>query len=191
MTLYLIGIFLVCSFVSCRSRSTSSTSNETEIKTHTVEENPFEGLRNIALGATPEKLGILFSMDTTTVYGVVMDWGVSGAVATTVSYQTGDASFYLSSGGAIIGGGAHENVSRSAKHFVNLAQTYLDKATKTETTRLPVTDEVKFYLLTNHGIFVGQEQMKNIENGSSEWLKLFEEGNKVLTEIRLTTGNKL
>ncbi|NTV41414.1 MAG: hypothetical protein HGA61_04035 [Candidatus Moranbacteria bacterium] len=93
-------------------------------------------------------------------------WKVSGAIATIVSYQTGDASLYLSSGGGVIGGGQHQNVNSAAKQFVSLSQTFLDKTTKTETTPLPLTDEVKFYLLTNKGVFVGQEQMKNFENNS-------------------------
>lgn len=150
-------------------------------------ENPFEGLRNMAFTATPDQLGLSLSADKTIVYGVVMDWEMGGATATTVSYQTGDASLYLSSGGGVIGGGQHQNVNRSAKQFVSLAQTFLDKTVKTETTPLPSTDEVKFYFLTNKGVFVGQEAMKNFENNSSTWLKLFEEGNNVLTELRKTS----
>ena len=112
---------------------------------------------------------------------------MGGTTATTVSYQTGDASLYLSSGGGVIGGGQHQNVNSAAKQFVTLAQTFLDKTAKTETKPLPATDEVKFYLLTNKGVFVGQETMKNFENKSSSWLKLFEEGNNVITELRKTT----
>ena len=94
---------------------------------------------------------------------------------------------YLSSGGGVIGGGQHENVSRAVKQFVALAQTFLDKATKTEINSLPQQDEVKFYLLTNMGTFVGQEVMRNFENNTSTWLPLFEEGNKVLSELRTTS----
>jgi hypothetical protein len=83
--------------------------------------------------------------------------------------------------------GQHQNVNSAAKQFVILAQTFLNMTTKTETTPLPATDEVKFYLLTNKGVFVGQEQIKNFENNSSALLKLFEEGNNVLTELRKTS----
>jgi hypothetical protein len=116
-----------------------------------------------------------------------MDWEIRGTIASTVAYQTGDASLYLSSGGGVIGGGQHQNVNSASKQFVSLAQTFLDKTTKTEATSLPVTDEVKFYLLTNKGIFAGQETMKNFENNTSAWLKLFEAGNNVLTELRKTS----
>ena len=144
----------------------------------------------MAFSATPEQLGLSLPTEKTIVYGVIMDWEMGGATATTVSYQTGDASLYLSTGGGVIGGGQHQNVNSAAKQFVSLAQTFLDKTTKTETTTLPSTDEVKFYLLTNKGVFVGQERIKNFENNSSDWLKLFEEGNNVLTQLRLTTEKK-
>lgn len=153
-------------------------------------ENAFDGLRNMAFSATPEQLELSLPTHNTIVYGVIMDWEMGEGIATTVSYQTGDASLYLSSGGGVIGGGQHENVNNAAKQLVSLAQTFLDKATKTETTPLPTTNQVKFYLLTNNGIYVGQDVMSNFENNSSEWLKLFEEGNKVLTELRMTTENK-
>jgi len=147
-------------------------------------ESPFEGLRDMAFTSTPEQLGLSLTSDKTIVYGVIMDWEMGGATATTVSYQTGDAGLYLSTGGGVIGGGQHQSVNSAAKQFVSLAQRFLDKTTITETTPLPSTDEVRFYLLTNKGVFVGQEQMKNFENHSSSWLKLFEEGNNVLTELR-------
>jgi hypothetical protein len=178
---------------SCGNKSTANDKQSvadqdtTKQKVHQTKENAFEGLRNMAFTATPEQLGLSLPTDKTIVYGVVMDWEMGGATATTVSYQTGDASLYLSSGGGVIGGGQHQNVNSAAKQFVTLAQAFLDKTAKTETTPLPATDEVKFYMLTNKGVFVGQETMKNFENNSSSWLKLFEEGNIVLTELRKTS----
>jgi hypothetical protein len=198
MTYIIIGIILagglVFYLISCGNKSIANDNKQlttdqdtTKAKVHHTKENAFEGLRNMAFTATPEQLGLSLSSDKTIVYGIIMDWEMSGATATTVSYQTGDASLYLSSGGGVIGGGQHQNVNSAAKQFVSLAQTFLDKTTKTETTPLPSTNEVKFYLLTNKGVFVGQEQMKNFENNSSPWLKLFEEGNNVLTELRKTS----
>ena len=197
MTYVIIGIILAGGLVfyltSCGNKSnandkqTVADQDTTKPKVHQIKENDFEGLRNMAFTATPEQLGLSLPTDKTVVYGIIMDWEMGGATATTVSYQTGDASLYLSSGGGVIGGGQQQNVNSAARQFVSLAQTFLDKATKTETTPLPTTDQVKFYLLTNNGIFVGQETMKNFENNSSSWLKLFEEGNNVLTELRETS----
>lgn len=159
----------------------------TKQKTIETNENTFEGLRNMAFATTPEQLELSLATDKTIVYGIIMDWGMDGATATIVSYQTGDASIYLSSGGGVIGGGQHENVSSSAKEFVNLGQNFLDKATKTENTTLAENDTIKFYFLTNSGVYVGQEHMKNFENKKSIWLPLFEKANLLLTELRETT----
>jgi hypothetical protein len=148
-------------------------------------ENPFEGLRKMAFSLTPEQLQLSLPADKTVVYGVIMDWGMDDVTATVVSYQTGDASLYLSSGGGVIGGGQHEKVNKAAREFVSLAQPYLNKAHKTESTPVGRDNEVKFYLLTNKGIYAGQDVMKNFENNTSAWLPLFEQGNKVLTELRL------
>lgn len=182
---------LVFYLTSCKNKSTAndkqSADSDKNPNVHQTNENAFEGLRNMAFTVTPEQFGLTIPADKIVVYGVVMDWEMGGATVTTISYQTGDASLYLSSGGGIIGGGQHQNVNSAAKQFVRLAQTFLDKATKTELSPLPSTDEVKFYFLTNKGVYVGQEQMKNFENNSSIWLKLFEEGNNVLTELRNTS----
>jgi len=183
MSYIIIGIVTAIGFIvlqsACKNKSTISA------------ENPFEGLRNLAISTTPEQLQLDLPMDETIVFGVVMDWGIDrGAIATTVAYQTGDASLYLSSGGGIIGGGQHQNVNDAAKQFVRLSQTFLINASQTQTTPLPETDSVKFYFLTNKGIYVSQEQVKNFEDHSSPWLDLFEEGNKVLTELQLTTEHR-
>jgi predicted Abi (CAAX) family protease len=189
---------LLVYLASCGEKSTAN-NNATIAEADTTKpsplvqssnENAYEGLRNRAFSVSPKELGLPHPKDKVFVYGVIMDWGMDGATVTTVAYQTGDASLYLSTGGGVIGGGQHQNVSTASKQFVSLAQTFIDKAKKTTTTPLPLADEVKFYLLTNKGIYVGQDEMKNFENSSSAWLKLFEEGNKVLTELRITTENK-
>jgi len=197
MTYIIIGIILTGGLIfyltSCRNNSTANDSiltpdqGTTKHEVHQSKENAFEGLRNMAFSVTPQQLGLSLSTDETVVYGVIMDWEMGGATATTVSYQSGDASLYLSSGGGVIGGGQHQNVSSAAIQFVSVAQTFLDKTTETKTTPLPSTDEVKFYLLTNKGVFVGQEEMRSFEDNSSDWVKLFEEGNNVLGELRETS----
>ena len=197
MTYIIIGIILAGGLVFyLKSYGNKSTAHDNQTmtnqdtatkKVHQTKDNAFEGLRNMAFAATPEQLGLSLPTDKTVVYAVIMDWEIGGATATTISFQTGEASLYLSSGGAVIGGGQHQNVNSAAKQFVSLAQTFLDKTTKTKSTPLPARDEINFYLLTNKGVFVGQEIMENLENNSSTWLKLFEEGNNVLTELRKTS----
>jgi hypothetical protein len=146
--------------------------------------NPFQELRNKAFNVTAKELGIILSENETKVYGIVMDWEMGGATASTVAFQTGDASLYLSSGGGVIGGGTHQNVKIAAKNFVKMADSFFEKSTKTENNTLPEANSVNFYLLTNKGVYVAREKMENFENNSSEWISLFEQGNRVLTELR-------
>ena len=129
-------------FTSCGDKKTinnSQTSQPDTTKQKTIEtkENAFLDLRSMAFSVTPEQLKLSLPADKTLVYGIVIDWEMNGATATIVSYQTGDASLYLSSGGGVIGGGQHENVSNASKHFVTFGQSFIDKATKTEKTTNP------------------------------------------------------
>ncbi|MEW5675793.1 hypothetical protein ABGT15_05730 [Flavobacterium enshiense] len=98
----------------------------------------------MAFSVSPEQLGLSLQNDKTEVYGIIMDWEMGGATATTISYITGDASLYLSSGGGVIGGGQHQNVSSAAKEFVKLGETYLNKTDKVEEPSLPNKNEVIF-----------------------------------------------
>jgi hypothetical protein len=139
--------------------------------------NPYADLRYKAFCFTPEQLGLSLPADQTVVYGIIMDWQMGEGIVTVVSYQTGDSSVYISSGGGMIGGGQHPSVSSAAKGFVNAAQSYLDKTIKTETIPYPERNQVKFYLLTNKGIYVGEEEMVNFQNSTSAWYGLFDESN--------------
>jgi hypothetical protein len=196
MTTYLIigGIILAIStFIACKPKTDKQKESETqnqspkEIK---LEENPFDGLRDMALGVTAEQLGLQIAEEQTKVYGIVMDWDLGDGIATVSAYETGDASMYLSSGGGVIGGGQHENVRNIVFPYITKGQSFLNKATLTDSTPLPDKNCIRFYFLTNKGKFMAQENMKNIESETSEWLILFEEANKVLSELRLISENK-
>lgn len=141
-------------------------------------------LRNMAFSVTPEQLKLLIPIERIKVFGVIMDWDLGDGIVTLISYETGDASMYLSTGGGVIGGGKYENVRAISKGFIAKAQYFLEKSFKTDTNPLPQKDYIKFYFLTNKGKFIAEEHMSNMENGSSNWLDFFEEGNKLISELR-------
>ena len=150
-----------------------------------TKENMFSKMRTMCLGVKPEQLGLQLSQKETVIFGVVMDWGMDNATASLCSFQTGDASLYLSSGGGIIGGGQHESVKKAAIEFISKSQTYLANAEATKSTDLPSDKEIFFYLLTNKGTFLTKDKMSNIESKKSQLTNLFDEANKVLTQLRL------
>ena len=193
-TILCVGIISYLS--SCKnklkSKSDESYISETgdTVKIHNLQDNQYLGLRSMALNLTAEKLQITLPIDQIKVYGVVMDWDLGEGIATFISFSTGDASMYLSSGGGLIGGGQHENVSIAAKTFVDKAQLYLSKTNKIDSTPLPDKNCVRFYFLTNKGKYSAQDELKNFDNNTSIWLPLFNEGNKVITELRLIQEKK-
>lgn len=179
---------IVFQTVSCKSKTSPDVQapvKQDSIPPPVAPQPPtYDALRKMALSATRAQLGLDTANKRTAVYGIAMDWEIGDGVATTVAYATGDASTYLSNGGETIRGGTNENVQNAARKWVALAQQYLGKATKTDTATLPKKDRVNFYLITNNGLYVGEEQTKNFGKNTSAWLGLFVEGNKVLTELR-------
>jgi len=152
--------------------------------------NIFNDLRNRAFNMTPSQLG-LGLVSANDVYAVIMDWDLKHGIMTLVSYQTGDASIYLSGGGGYIGGGQQENVKKAAKIFVHNAQSFISKAVLNNLHPLPDKNCVRFYLMTTAGVFTSQVEMKHIEDNSSEWLPLFIDANNVISEYRKVTENKI
>jgi hypothetical protein len=141
-------------------------------------------MRNTALHIVPGQLKLTIPDNETLVYGVVMDWNMGDTLVTLVSYITGAANMYLSTGGSVLGGGKNPSVGEAASELVTMAQSYIFRATPVTTFELPPVGCVRFFLLTNHSKLAAQEQLGYFDNGTSPWLPLFEKANEVITEMR-------
>ena len=172
------------------SQKVSDVNDTIKAKEIKLKDNPYPGLRSHALSTTPQDLKIELGKDNLVVYGVIMDFDMGNVVLTVVAFQTGDASLYLSTGQGFIGGFAHENIKQSALDFVKEAQNYSGKANPCDNTPQPDTGCVRFYFLTNKGKYSYQDKVTNLENQNSEWYNLFNLGNNVITQYRLTTQSK-
>ena len=161
-----------------------------QVKKTKVKDNKYTYLRNIAFTVTPDKLNLILPTDKTVVYGIIMDWDYNGVTVTAVSFQTGDASLYLSSGQIFIGGYAHQTVNQSAVDMVSSAQNYLSKSEKSSSTKVADKDCVRFYFLTNNGTFTYQETVANITSPANDWSKLCDKGQNIITQYRLITDDK-
>jgi hypothetical protein len=147
-------------------------------------ENPYHDLRMLALNVTPEDLGLEFSEDVVHTYGVVMDWDRGGGVATLIAFQTGDASIYFSNGGGIMGGVQHPAVAESAKAFVADANIYLTEAEPAERAPLPDLMHIRYYFLTNAGVYSVQDVPPGTEEFGTIFEPFFAKANAVITELR-------
>jgi hypothetical protein len=148
-------------------------------KAPTPTERKFNEQRVTAFTITPNDLKITVPVNKDVVYGVIFDREINGAITTLAAYQNGDASIYYSSGQT-----RKIKGNSPAATFVTHAQQYLDKAAKARTTAAPEKGMIKFYLLTNKGIYVADETVKNLTAHTSPWAALFDEGNKVLVTIK-------
>ena len=191
--LILIGIAFAVWKLLQRSQSNPSNTIQVETATNKSNEKPrnnaFNEMRNRALTFPSEQFEIEHQTATPIVYGVVMDWNLGEGTATFVSFMSGDASMYTSTGGGVIGGVGHENVRKASIQFMKKGQNFVSKAQRSDDLSLPNSNSVKFFLLTTQGRFVAEERLHNFDNGSSQWLDLFEEANKVITELRAISGD--
>ena len=184
-TYIIIGIISIIGIgvlVSCKKNTNKETAEKT------AEQNPYMQMRKMALDVTAEQLGFKIPEDSIKVYGIVTDLDMDGGTATIVTYLTGDASIYLSSGGGFIGAGQHESVRKVTKKFVENGHLISFKGEKFENPDLPTKGNANFYFLSNMGKTRITESMSKMENGNSEYSKLFEELNIVMNEIRLKSG---
>lgn len=150
-------------------------------------ENPYMGLRKQVLSLKPQDLNLNIGSDKETAFCVVAELGTDDGTATITSLLTGDASLYTSSGGGIIGGASHENVSKAAVAFVTSAQNYFTKM-GAENMALPKPKHIKFHILTNKGQYSFDGLESEITDTNSEWADLFNKANDVITQLRLSSN---
>jgi len=186
--LIIVFLILITSFglFACKGKiqRKEKVTQEDNVKKTKVKDNPYPGLRKLAMNVTPEQLQLQLENEND-IYGIVMDWNRGHVIATVVALKTGDASLYLSTGQIFIGGYAHETVVNAAKQFVAEGEKYLQKAKKTDNTEPTKENKVDFYFLTKSGKYYIEDDLGNIENETSEFFELFMAGNKVITEYRM------
>jgi hypothetical protein len=83
---------------------------------------------------------------------VVMDWGLDNGAASLVAYDDDTTSLYLSSGGGVIGAGAHESVRRAARALraeADAVRSHFAAIADDDPLTLPSAGGVTFYLVTD------------------------------------------
>jgi hypothetical protein len=147
-------------------------------KKPTPAESKFNDMRVTAFTVTPTELKITVPTNKDVVYGVIFDQEADRVITTVAAYQNGDMALYINNGAT------KKLKGTEAAKFTALAQTYLDKTTKAHDTSVPAKGSVKFYLLTNKGIYVADEPVKNIADHTSAWAAMFDEGNKITVQLK-------
>lgn len=179
-------IFLLVSTLLCACGiQSSSTTEVTEIMAQPAE--AYTNLRSMVLNTNPKDIGIEQSETIPHVWGVLMEFQVSGTVVTLVSIADGTTSMYFSNGGGIIGAGQHNEVAKVSKEFVALAESFYSQVEPTTEFPLPLPGRVKFYLLTFSGVYTTEKDQDRLVKQKDSFSPLFYAGNEVITQIRLHT----
>lgn len=117
-------------------------------------------------------------------------WKRGSAIITLVSFRTGDASLYFSTGAVIIGGGQHAKVAETSKAFVNQAESLLREASSTDTALMTEPGMLKFYLLTTKRKYTIRDKIDNVYNQTSKLSGLFANANELISAIRKVTPDR-
>ena len=117
-----------------------------------------------------------------------MDICLQQGNATIVAFISGDASFYTSTGGGVIGGIGHENVRSAALKFIAASVKYIDRMTPTTAYPLPELGKVRFYVLTPSGIFTYEAVETELRKNA--FTPLYAAGHQVLTALLSTAQQK-
>ncbi|NIM17589.1 MAG: hypothetical protein GTO45_36710 [Candidatus Aminicenantes bacterium] len=170
---------MIFTFAACAGKKENAKVEEIKVT------DVYRKLRNQVFTISPQDIGIELKSKTQP-WGILMEFGLPGAVVTLVTFGSGEASMYFSSGGGVLGGGEHETVRKAAKAFVAFSETYLEKMKPGSTYPLPKDGNVKFLVLTGKGVFSSQEFLEtDLRENKSKFSPLFHKGHQLITELRL------
>lgn len=150
----------------------------------------YANLRKRAFETSPQSLGSAGDVREDEAYGVIMEMGISDSTLTLACFADGDAGLYYQSGGGMKGGGAHENVRRAAKAFVDLAQKALPRMAPSAGQPLPESGQVCFHALTPRGVLSAQVDREVLGESERELTPLFYSGQEVVAQMRQVQAQK-
>lgn len=183
--IYFILIVLQLGIIAWfRMRSKKARVTEKSAPPVTSKVQDYESARAVSLSITKEQLGLNIPDSVTRVYGVVMDWDMNGTLLTVSAYITGAANAFLSTGALATGSGGSPSVAEQASEFVLVAQDFLNRAMPVADLGFAPPGTVRFFLLTNRGVYAMQEMLALIDDNSSPLLPLFFRGHMLIEEIK-------
>lgn len=174
--------------------ATSAPSPATPAPTSTAEaaatptSDVFEGLRSRVFATSPQDIGIRPSAEHPHVWGVLVELGLDQGTVTLVALLDGTVSLYTSTGGGIIGAGAHEEIGRAALNLIASAEKSRGDLAPIASHPLPVPGRVRFYLLTFEGTLTSDVAEAELSAPAHPLRQLFLDAEAVLTAIRTRSG---
>jgi hypothetical protein len=145
----------------------------------------FQGLRTQILNLDPAEIRIEGALAGRRVRGALMEMGYPNGTATLVALGDGTTSLYLSSGGGIIGAGAHAQVATATQQFLAVVDDHLALLTADADSGIPAAGRVIIRALTDQGWSSAEAAEGDLGRGPHPLSAVFHAGQGVLTELRL------
>jgi hypothetical protein len=114
-----------------------------------------------------------------------METGYPHGVATLVCLSDGTTSLYTSTGGGIIGGGAHERVVRENANLLTILGAHLSAMSPSADDKLPRDGQTSIRALTNEGQLLFEASENDLGNARSEMSPVFHAAHSVISELRM------
>jgi ankyrin repeat protein len=146
--------------------------------------NPMLALRSQALSLRRSEAGMAAPPPDAPIWGVLMETGFDGGSATLLALSDGTTSLYLSSGGGMLGGQAHDRVRKANAGLLRSANEARSRLTPTRAFPLPAKGQVFFYALTDAGVLTATAREPELAQGAHALSALFMAGHGVITELR-------
>ena len=160
-------------------------SNPPQVGTDRSSGEAYSTLRHQALSIQRTEVGLPAPPPEAPAWGILMETGYPEATATLLALLDGTTSLYLSSGGGIIGGHAHESVRQANAGLLQTANHYYQHLKPSESFPVPAEGHTLFYVLTDSGVLSGGGLEDDLGHGRHPLSSLFHAGHRVLTQLRL------
>jgi hypothetical protein len=160
-------------------------SNPPQVGTDRSSGEAYSALRHQALSIQRTEVGIPAPPPEAPAWGVLMETGYPEATATLFALSDGTTSLYLSSGGGVIGGHAHQSVRQANAALLETANQYYQRLKPSESFPVPVEGHTLFYVLTDSGVLTGAGREHDLGLGRHPLSPLFHAGHRVIMQLRL------
>lgn len=146
----------------------------------------YAGLRRQVLDLRADQLGDEFAQ--APILALLMETGYEQAVATLVAVADGTTSLYFSTGGGIIGAGAHESVALASRRWLEEGAAFLGELEPVADPPLPAVGQTQFVAVTNDGLRAAVAPEEDLGRNRHALTPLFYAAQEVITQVRLIEG---
>jgi hypothetical protein len=150
----------------------------------------FQAIRNKLLSLDPQEVDITATPEHPHIWGVMMEFILSGSVVTLAGLVDGTTSLYFSTGGGILGSGNHPKVGAAARELVGKAELALECFQPVREYPFPDEGFIRFYALTFNGILMAECPDKDVKDPLLGLSGLYEAAQDLITQVKLVHEQK-